>query len=69
MNVAPCACPPWIQESRLWLEDLPLLAFVLLPVLVRSPVWVRAAVARGSKQHIGARDRLPEEPVERIDEG
>ena len=57
------------QESGLWLEDLLLITFVLLTVPVSSQMLVRAAVARGIKQYTGARDRLPEEPAERIDEG
>jgi multicomponent K+:H+ antiporter subunit G len=56
------------QESGLWLEDLLLVIFVFLTVPVSSQMLVRAAVARGIVQYPGARDRLPLEPVARVDE-
>lgn len=57
------------QDSGLWLEDLLLIISVLLTVPVSSQMLVRAAVARGIKQYEGTRDRLPQEPVEHLDEG
>ena len=56
------------QDSGLWLEDLLLIISVLLTVPVSSQMLVRAAVARGIRQYTGTRDRLPQEPVERVDE-
>jgi len=56
------------QDSALWLEDLLLVVFVLLTVPVSSQMLVRAAAARGVRQHEAARDRPPTDPVEHVDD-